>query len=150
MAGCEPEVSKPATAPMPDLTAATVSNNGLALTVDLDQTTFISGQQFTVKIGVVNSSDKPLVIDAGYAAPYVISIQQKITKGWEVVNRYPQVTQGLMRAWTLPAGKSADFQPILIVEPSWPSHEPLRLEVKLNGRDDVAPFVTIMVVSKEV
>ncbi len=147
--GCQPEVT-PAPAPaMPDLTKATVENNGLALTVDLDTTTFVSGQQFTVKIGVVNSSDKPLVVDAGYAAPYVISVQHNTPKGWDAVNTYPQVSQGLSRAWTLPAGQSAGFDPMIIAEPSWPTHEPLRLEVKLNGRDDVAPFVAIMVVGPE-
>lgn len=148
MTGCEPEVSKPVEI-IPDLTTATAGNDGLSLRINLDTTTFVSGQQFTVKIGAANLSDKPLVINAGYAAPYIISIQQKTAKGWETVNSYPQVTRGLMRAWTLQAGKNVDFQSILIAEPSWPSHEPLRLEVKLSGRNDVAPFVTIMVITDE-
>ena len=36
--------------------------------------------------------------------------------------------------------------PMLTVEPDWPTHELLRLQVELNGRPDVAPLVHIEVV----
>jgi hypothetical protein len=123
--------------------------DGLTLSIELPSVTFTPGQQFPVKIVATNTTDRPIRIQAGSGGPYRVYLWRFDGLGWGRIKGYPAGAVIVMNEWFLAPHTSRTFEPLLTVEPDWPTHEPLRLEAKINGRDDLGPFVHIEVIRPE-
>ena len=145
LVGCSPPESPSALRPLPDTTTATASAGDLRLTIHLPKTTFTPGDEFRIKIVATNKTARGIRIKASTGAPYYIHLLQYKDAGWKQIKTYPSASTMVMSEWVIPPRETRTFDPVLIVEPDWPTHENLRMEVNLNGRADVAPFLNIEV-----
>jgi hypothetical protein len=150
LAGCSEstvEFSRPAVPP--DSCMATAAGDDLMVTLDLPKTTLAPGEQVHVSIIASNRTDQRLRIQAGSGAPYFVSLWRHTGTGWDKIKRYPVTSQLVLSEWYLPPCGARAFAPMVTVEPDWPRHELLRLQVEINGRGDVAPWVGVEVIEPE-
>ena len=148
LAGCYEPVEPTAPIP-PDTRTATAAGDDLIVTLGLPKTTFETGERFRVSILAANQTDQRLRIQADSGAPYFVSLWRYTGTGWDKIKRYPVTPQMVLSEWYLAPFGTRRFAPMVTVEPDWPTRELLRLQVELNGRPDVAPWVSIEVVNPE-
>ena len=149
MVGCSsPEPPSVQPPPTFDTTTATASADDLRVTIHLPQTTFAPGDKVLVKIVASNKTSGGIRIKAGTGAPYYIHLLQYKDAGWKQIKVYPSAATIITQEWVIPPHETRTFAPVLTVEPDWPMYENLRLEVNLNGREDVRPFLHIEVLNK--
>ena len=69
--------------------------------------------------------------------------------GWDCIKEYPLTSTIVSRPWKLTGKRARVFRPELTVEPDWPTHELLKIQAHINGREDLAPTVCIEVLPPE-
>ncbi|HDY64808.1 MAG TPA: hypothetical protein ENH84_01070 [Phycisphaerae bacterium] len=146
LVGCAPPEPASVQPSPPDTTTATASAVDLRVTIHLPKTTFTPGDEFRIKITATNRTPRGVRIKSGSGAPYYIHLLQHKDAGWKQIKTYPSSSMMEMVEWVIPPHETRTFDPVLIVEPDWPTYENLRLKVNLNGRADVAPFLNIEVI----
>jgi len=132
--GCAP--SKPTKVVVNDLLWKARSN-GLILKVRINRRYCVRGQTIRLTITAINTSKKDVHIPADTGALVYAKLWRHTATGWELVKRYPQSMVMVASPWILKAGQSRKFVLNLPVESDWPTEEPLRLTVELNGRPDL-------------
>ena len=146
--GCSPSgpPCPPRTAPSrPPDTTATASSGDLALSIQLPKTTFRPGEKFRLKITAFNRAADGLRIRGEDGSAYYVHLCRHDGVAWKRVKTYPRASPAMMNEWVIPPAGARNFIAELIVEPDWPTHENLRLEVNINGREDVSPYLHIEV-----
>ena len=113
------------------------ADDGLVVTAGVPQRNYIRGQTVTVDVAVRNTSGRDMAIQADSGALVYATLWRKTAIGWEQVKRYPQTAVMVAAPWKLASGKTYKCTLNLPVEPDWPTGEPLKLTVELNGRNDV-------------
>ena len=121
------------------------ADDGLVVTAGVPQRNYIRGGTVAVSVAVRNVSGDDIAIGADSGALVYATLWRKTTIGWEQVKRYPQSAVMVAAPWKLRAGKTYKCTLNLPVEPDWPTGEPLKLTVELNGRSDLAPGGLIQV-----
>ncbi len=121
------------------------ADDGLVVTAGVPHRNYVRGGTVTVSVVVRNISADDIAIGADSGALVYATLWRKTTIGWEQVKRYPQSAVMVASPWKLAAGKTYKCPLNLPIEPDWPTGEPLRLTVELNGRDDLAPGGLIQV-----
>ena len=106
---------------------------------------FRRGDEFTVKVVTVNTSDEALTLRRYGEPKYFIQIARNEGLGWETVKTYPTGAADLLREWSIPAGHADVYQTTLIVEPDWPTGETLRISAEMNRHPEVrvADFIRV-------
>ena len=128
-----------------DPTRSTVTANGLTLTIDLPETTFVNGEKIPVKIVADNKTNNRLHFKSKTAAVYTLRLLRHDGLNWSCVRSWPAGAVVVTTTWGISPGQSQTFAPMLTVTPDWPTYEPLRLEAQINGCDTTA-FVHVEVV----
>lgn len=113
------------------------ADDGLVVTAGVPQRNYVRGDTVTVAVTARNTSGRYLAIPADSGAPVYATLWRRTAVGWEQVKRYPQTAVMVAAPWKLRGGKTYKCALNLPVEPDWPTGEPLKLTVELNGRDDV-------------
>ena len=132
LAGCQ-------TPPPPPVAVAGIDNSQsdgpLTLTLKTAVRNIACGGTLGVNVTISNTDKKESVsVTATTGAPVYVRLYRKTAVGWEVVHRYPENAAQIVTNWTLGPLESRSFPLNLKVERDWPTNEPLRLEVVVNGR----------------
>ena len=151
-AGCAAEPDATITPPAPhsgQLTSlvgvSSAGNGDLAVAVALPQTHLVTGQTIDVTVTVTNQVGSPVRIDSFTSARIYVFIWRRSLAGWSKMLRYPQAEAMVVTPWGIAANGSVEFQMPLVVEPTWPTHEPLRLTAAVNGTGVASTPITIEV-----
>lgn len=132
LAGCEAPKPPPAACPGIDNSGC---DGPLTVTLKTAQRNVVRGDTLCVNVVISNTDKKECVaITATTGAPVYVKLYRKTAVGWEEVHRYPENAAQIVTTWTLGPLESRSFPMNLKVEPDWPTNEPLRLEVVVNGR----------------
>ncbi len=132
----------------PVATDAPPSGEGdLAVAVGLATAQLVTGQSLDVTVTVTNRTDSTIEIDSLTSAKVYVFIWRYTIAGWTETLRYPQAEAMVVTPWSIDAGESVTFDMPLVVEPTWPTYEPLRLTVAINGTDAVSLPIAIKVTS---
>jgi hypothetical protein len=111
------------------------SEGPLTVTLKTAVRNVVRGDTMGVTVVVRNTDKKESVpATATTGAPVYVKLYRKTAVGWEEVHRYPENVTQIVTTWTLGPLESRSFPMNLKVEPDWPTNEPLRLEVVVNGR----------------
>lgn len=113
------------------------ADDGLVVTASIPRRSYVRGDTVDIHIDVRNTSGRAIAIPADSGALVYATLWRRTTIGFEQVKRYPQTAVMVAAPWNLRSGKSYKCTLRLPVEPDWPTSEPLKLTVELNGRDDV-------------
>ena len=113
------------------------ADDGLVVTAGVPQRNYVRGDTIAVNVDVRNVGDSDIAIPADSGALVYATLWRRTTIGFEQVNRYPQTAVMVAAPWKLRGGKNYKCTLNLPVEPDWPTGEPLKLTVELNGRNDV-------------
>ncbi|MBI5722879.1 MAG: hypothetical protein HZA50_02895 [Planctomycetes bacterium] len=122
-----------------------VQQSGLLLTLTVPETRLISGNTVVPELTVKNTTDKKITIPAVGSSPVFARIYRKTINFWDEVKHYPQTGTVVMNNWELGPGQEKKFSLTLPVEPDWPTSEPLKLTMELNGLPKAAPAVDIWI-----
>ncbi|MDY7010005.1 MAG: hypothetical protein SVV80_04550 [Planctomycetota bacterium] len=113
------------------------ADDGLVVTAGVPQRNYVRGDTVDIDVKVSNTSIRDIPIPADSGALVYATLWRRTTIGFEQVKRYPQTAVMVAAPWKLASGKKYKCTLNLPVEPDWPTSEPLKLTVELNGRDDV-------------
>ena len=122
---------------------SSVAAGGLEVSVEIPKRDYTVGERFTVTVTARNESDSPVEIIARGGAPVYLRLWRCGELGWEQIHRYPRASTMLVMPWTLAAGQARSFPIVLAVEPDWPDGELLKLTAEINGRNELAPALTL-------
>lgn len=117
----------------------------LTAAVSAESVDLVTGDSLAVTVTVTNHTDSAIEINSLSSAKIRLLIRRRTMAGWEVLLRYPQTEAMVVTPWSVAAGETTVFNIPLTVEPTWPTHERLRLIAAVNGTDVTSPPVTIMV-----
>lgn len=121
------------------------SNDGLSVAIKLPRRHLRIGEDLRVTVTATNGTGKAITLDSPTGAPVLIRVIRKTMLAGEDIRFYPRSATPNIHSWTLPAGESRTFEPIVPVEPDWPVAEILYISAELNGYPKVAPAVHVTV-----
>jgi len=124
---------------------ATVESAGLSVSMEMPKSSFVVGESFALAVTAENKTLRPIPVYPDSGAPVYVRVWRHTGITWRQVKRYPPTAVVVMKRWELSPGGRRRFTMKLTVEPDWPTGEPLKLTAELNGRDDAAPGVLILV-----
>ncbi|MCD4699075.1 MAG: hypothetical protein K8R91_00680 [Phycisphaerae bacterium] len=120
-----------------EITWRAQADDGLVVTADVPRHNYVRGDTVDINVKVCNTSGRDIAIPADSGALVYATLWRRTTIGFEQVKRYPQTAVMVAAPWILSGRKTYKCTLNLPVEPDWPTSEPLKLTVELNGRDDV-------------
>lgn len=151
-AGCAAEPETTITPPAPhsgqltSLIGVSPAGEGdLSVAVALPRMHLVTGQTIDVTVTVTNQAGCPVRIDSLTSARVHVFIWRGSLAGWVKMLRYPQAQAMVVTPWGIAANGSVQFRMPLVVEPTWPTHEPLRLTAAINGTGVASTPITIEV-----
>ncbi len=121
------------------------ADDGLVVAAGVPHRNYVRGQTVTIVVAVRNTSGGDMIIPADSGALVYATLWRRTAIGFEQVKRYPQTAVMVAAPWKLISGKTYKCTLNLPVEPDWPTGEPLKLTIELNGRNDLAPGGLIQV-----
>ncbi len=127
-----------------DVTDVPLAQAGdLSVTAEVSAKVVERGQSVTVIATVTNNTEHSVRIDSPDERCLVVEVWRHTARGWTAIFEYPELEFAVVSSWGL-AGRSQYTQTIEVpIEPTWPTHEALRLVVDVNGAPAESEPITI-------
>jgi len=122
-----------------------VAAGELAIDVELSSHRLVTGETLQVRGTVTNRTDYAVRIDSPTSARFHVQLWRDTENGWTIIRSYPEAALMVLSPWGLAPGATVAYGMVLPVEPDWPTHEALRLTVKVDGYADSSEPVVVTV-----
>jgi hypothetical protein len=111
---------------------------GLTIGAEVPRHVYYPGERIPLTVTTVNQSDHPVAVDRMGSVEYFVTVSRNEGLGWELVRQYPSGTAGVLQRVVFRPGQVRRTTITVPVERDWPTGEVLRLQARMNGREEVA------------